>query len=64
MSRDRTRLTVRKTIEQLRGELTSDEQLKALAIFEARLDFNLDLARVPKIGGRKPKSKPATPATK
>jgi len=56
MAQDRTRLIVRKTLEQLRTELTGDDYLKALAIFEARLDFNLDLAGIGKIPGKKPKS--------
>ena len=61
MAQDRTRLIVRKTLEQLRTELTGDDYLKALAIFEARLDFNLDLAGIGKIAGRKPKGKTVKP---
>jgi len=60
MAQDRTRLIVRKTLEQLRGELTGEDYLKSLAIFEARLDFNLDLAGIGKIAGRKP-NKPVKP---
>ena len=61
---DRTRLIVRKTLEQLRGELAEAnrephmDSLETLNAFEKRLDFNLDLAGIPKVTGRKPKAKP------
>ena len=64
--KDRTRLIVRKTIEQLKGELgamVKDSPYSPLEIlnkFEARLDFNMYLAQVPRFTGRKPKPKSKT----
>ena len=63
----RTQLIVRKTIEQLKGEYqttndTSDTPLKVLNKFETRLGFNMDLAGIPKVTGRKPKAKSKPPA--
>ena len=63
MATDRTRLIVRKTIEQLRAEYSEQgtavpvNVIETLDAFERRLDFNLDLAGVPHVTGRKPKPK-------
>jgi len=59
MATDRTRLIVRKTLEQLKAEKLPDGTTVAQIYehFEQRLDFNLDLAGIPKVTGRKPKAK-------
>jgi len=62
MANDRTRLIVRKTCEQLRAEWLAQGDgcpysPLTLDAFEARLDFNLDLAGVAKVSGRKPGAK-------
>ena len=63
MAQDRTRLIVRKTLEQVKGEHSSDAVvLNVLDAFAKRLDFNLNLAGIAQVTGRKPKSKTGKPA--
>ena len=59
---DKTRLIVRKTLNQLREENPADKDV--LDRFEKRLDFNLNLTGTPRISGRKPKPIEEATATK
>ena len=53
---DKTRLIVRKTIDRMKARYANESAVnKTLDEFAADLDFNLDLAGVARVTGRKPR---------
>jgi hypothetical protein len=69
MAQDRTRLIVRKVLDRCKARYTlagagATDRNAVLDDFMAELDYALELSGVPKIAGRKPKSKPPKPEVK